>query len=83
MEAIRAIVDRFPRRELDIRRRCASDSRFRAICRDYEEAAAALSNWLYVSSDNSTRIEEYRNFLVELEAEILTQLENCQAREGS
>ncbi len=79
MEDVRSILARFPQRELDIRRRCADDAHFRAVCRDYEEAAAALRYWQSVSSDYAPRVEEYRNFLVELEAEILARLETAQA----
>jgi len=45
MEDIRAIISRLPESELPIRRRCARDAKFRAICADYEEASKALHYW--------------------------------------
>ncbi len=81
MEDIRSILARFPMRELEIRRLCARDVRFRSVCRDYEEAAAALRYWRNVSSDYAARIEEYESFLGELEAEILGRLESARASE--
>jgi hypothetical protein len=75
MEDIRSIVARLPRRELEIRRRCAQDPGFRAICRDYEEAAAALCRWRGVAEERDRRVQEYANFVGELEAEILACLD--------
>jgi hypothetical protein len=83
VEEIRSIVARFPQRELDIRWHCAVDARFRSVCRDYEEAAAALRYWRTVASGHGSRIEEYESFLGELEAEIRAQLGSAQARDGS
>jgi hypothetical protein len=78
MEDIRSIVARFPRRELDIRRRCARDANFRSICSDYEEAATALRHWQKRAKEGAKegeqRVEEYTSFLSELEAEILAHL---------
>jgi hypothetical protein len=84
MEDIRSIVARFPRRELEIHRRCARDASFRSICTDYEEAATALRHWQKVANEGYRKkevdhmVEEYTNFLDELEAEILAHLsQNC------
>lgn len=78
MEDIRSIVSRLPEQELQIRRRCARDDQFRAICADYEEASKALRHWQAqsISEDaaKAGRAEEYQSFLAELEAEILTHL---------
>ena len=80
MEQIRSIVTRFPEREFDIRRRCARDAHFRAICMDHDEAARALSYWEKVAQKGERNIEanrnaeEYASFLGELEAEILAHL---------
>lgn len=80
MEDIRSIVARFPEREFDIRRRCARDFQFRAICADYEEAAKALSYWQKLAQEGDRKkeagryVEEYRSILGELEAEILAHL---------
>jgi hypothetical protein len=71
---ISSIVARFPQRELDIRRRCSRDAHFRSVCVDYEEAAAALRHWQKVAKEGDRRVEEYRQFLGELEAEILAEL---------
>lgn len=75
METIRSIVARVPQRELDLRRRCASDARFRSICSDYEEAAAALRYWQSLGSAGKRMAAEYADFLAELESEILDQLD--------
>jgi hypothetical protein len=80
MEDIRSIVGRLPQRELEIRRRCARDPHFRSICADYEEAACARRYWEKVAQKGDRKkeayrnVEEYANFLGELEAEILAYL---------
>lgn len=78
MEDIRSIVARFPRRELEIRGRCARDADFRSICTEYEEAATALRHWQKRAKEGAKegeqRVEEYTSFLGELEAEILAHL---------
>ena len=76
VENISSIIARLPERELDIRRRCALDEQFRAICTDYEEAATALRYWKKVAWDGDRKVEEYSNFLDELEAEIVEQLDH-------
>jgi len=80
MEEIRSIVARFPQRELDIRRRCARDPRFRSICADYEEATTAYRYWQRVAEDGDRRAADYATFLGELEAEILAQLDRSKSR---
>lgn len=75
MEDVRSIVARFPQRELDIRRCWARDAWFRSVCADYEEAAVALRHWQKVAGEGNRKAEEYANFLGELEAEILAQLD--------
>lgn len=75
MEDIRSIVARFPQRELDIRRRWSHDAHFRSVCKDYEEAAAALRYWQKAARESDRKVEEYTQFLGELEVEILAQLD--------
>lgn len=75
MEDIRAIVNRFPQRELQLRRRCRRDAAFRAICADYEEATAALRRWQGAGEAGEPKVAEYATFLGELEAEILAGLD--------
>jgi hypothetical protein len=80
MEDIRSIVARLPQHEFDIRRRCAHDSHFRSICADYEETARALRYWQKAAQAEDRKkgadrnVEEYANFLGELEAEIVAHL---------
>jgi hypothetical protein len=76
MVVIRSIVARFPQRELEIRRRCIRDAHFKSVCEDYEEAAAALQHWQNVVREGGQKVEEYTNFVGELETEILTKLDN-------
>jgi hypothetical protein len=76
IRSIHSIVARLPLREFDIRRRCICDPGFRSICSDYEEAAVALRYWKQRSSkEGDQKVAEYTNFLGELEAEILAQLD--------
>jgi hypothetical protein len=82
MEEIRSIVARFPRCELEIRRRCARDPHFRSICADHQEAASALRYWQKAAKEEARKkegdrkVDEYTQFLGELESEILAQLES-------
>ena len=51
------------------------DSSFRALCDDYRAAAAALEFWSNAGDTRASRmIEEYREILGELGAEILAQI---------
>lgn len=80
VDCFRSIVARLPQRELDIRRRCASDAHFRSVCADYEEALMALRYWQKVVVEGDQKVAEYLNFLDELEAEILEQLDRPTVR---
>ncbi len=77
MQDIRSILARFPDRELEIWRRCASDAHFRSVCLDYEEATVALRRWRRAGEKNDRRIEEYTDFIAELETEILSFLDRA------
>jgi hypothetical protein len=74
VEPIRSIVARFPQRELEIRRLCTRSDDFRSVCADYEEAMKALCHWQKAGGPGEQKVEEYTNFLTELEAEIVAQL---------
>lgn len=74
MEDIRSVVARFQTRELEIRRRLVSDSRFRAVCADFEEASRALQLWQERARDGHRKADEYAAFLDQLGAEILAAL---------
>ncbi len=71
MDGIGSIIARFPQRELEIWQRYIRDEQFRNICSDFEEMTAALHQFF----EGDPRIEEYKNFLGELEAEVLTHLD--------
>ena len=45
MAGVSALVSRFPRHELVIRRLWAREGEFRAVCGEYEAALAALRHW--------------------------------------
>ena len=75
MKEIHSVVARFPRREFEIRKRCASDTHFKSVCADDGEAAAALRHWKSISRSGNDKFAEYEYFLGELEMEILTLLD--------
>ena len=72
---ITAVVSRFPRHELAIRRLYSRDATFREICEDYDEALRALRYWQSAASSSDPRIEQYRELVNELEEEISNVLE--------
>lgn len=78
MDGFRAIIDRLPQRELDIRRCLVRDASFRAICSDYDEAMSARDRWKQAArqgdSEGQRIAEDYNNLLVELEEEIVSYL---------
>ena len=74
---IAAIVNRFPLRELEIRRRCARDPNFLEICEDYGEALQALRHWEGAGPAGATRAVDYRRIIEELEADILARLDGA------
>jgi hypothetical protein len=78
MGELRHIIERFPQRELDLRRSFARDGSFRAICSDYEEAAKACEHWRQAvkrgDPTGERKVEDYEELLVELEQEILSHL---------
>jgi hypothetical protein len=65
-----ALVSRFPRHELAIRRLYTYNAMFREICADYDEAVRALRYWQSAASSSDPRIEQYRELVNELESEI-------------
>jgi hypothetical protein len=66
---IAGLVNRFPDRELAIRRLYACDADFRAVCDDYEEALRALRHWQATGDEAKT--EDYRQLVDDLGAEVL------------
>lgn len=75
MIKIEAIVSRLPDHELAIRRLCALDAAFLALCVDFEDGAVALRRWSEAGATYSARAEEYRELLDDLVAEILKDLD--------
>ncbi len=69
-----AATERFPGQELAIHRLCVRDARFMGICEDYDEAIAALHRWESAGASRADRVEEYREFVADLESEIETAL---------
>ena len=78
-DEIEALARRFPQHASTIRRLQARDPDFRSICDDYGEAQRALKHWEAAGQAAPGRVEEYREMLKELEAEVLAIL---QAFEG-
>ena len=73
MTAYHELTRKFPRAQLAIHRRCLQDPEFRAICEDYEDAAAALAKWK-TAEGNGTKVTQYRELLSDLEQELLEKL---------
>lgn len=71
----RHVIEHFPDMAGSIKQ-CLSDSRnFRSLCEDYDLAAEALRYWQRADAPQAPqRIEEYRNLLDELEAEIRSEI---------
>jgi hypothetical protein len=74
VDAIEALVRRFPDHAWSIRRLWAEDANFRAICDDYGEALGALEHWRTADQSARSRAEEYRRLADELEEEALAAL---------
>jgi uncharacterized protein YdcH (DUF465 family) len=75
VDAIEALVRRFPDHARSIRQLQAEDATFRAICEDYGEALRALEHWRTADQSARNRAEEYRRFVQELEDEALAIVE--------
>jgi hypothetical protein len=75
VDAIAALVRRFPDHACSIRRLGAADATFRAICDDYGEALRALEYWEAAGQVAPGRAAEYRESVKELEVEALAILE--------
>jgi hypothetical protein len=73
-----AIVSRFPRHELAIRRLYTCDATFREICADYDQALRALRYWQSAATSSDPRIAQYHELVNELESEISNILEGCE-----
>lgn len=69
-----ALGERFPRRELEIRRLWARNEEFRCACEDYEAAVKAFRHWERIEG-NAERAEEYRLLAGEIATEIAARLD--------
>jgi len=70
---ISRILDRFAELKFEIQEAALRDSRFRALCEDYEAASEALEFWARSADARRTRMmKEYRALLSDLEAEIFS-----------
>lgn len=70
MPDLAPVIRRFTEHEFEVRRRCARDPEFRAICEDYAAATSALAHW----EKDRSKAEDYRQLVRELENEILEHL---------
>ena len=68
------LFERFPARELEVRRLCTRDEDFHCACEDYEAAAQALRHWEFVEK-NAERTVEYRRLADEIADEIVARLD--------
>jgi hypothetical protein len=71
--AVRLLVQRFPRHEIQLHRRYRQDEDFRLLCDDYFLAVKAFEHWL--AAGDAGRTEEYREMVEEAEFLILAELE--------
>lgn len=74
MGVFHSVIARHPGRELEIHRLCASNPQFRAICADFEEAAAALCHWQSKLPADDPKVTQYADLLHELNTEIVAHL---------
>jgi hypothetical protein len=74
LTSLSALEERFPTRELEIRRLCSREAAFRCACEDYEVAVKALRHWECVEK-NTDRAVEYRQLTDEIAAEIEARLD--------
>jgi hypothetical protein len=79
-DEIEALACRFPQHASKIRRLQARDPDFRSICDDYGEAQRALQYWEAVGQAAPGRVEEYREMVKELEAEVLAILQGFEGK---
>lgn len=78
MERLPALLERFPARELEVRRLCARDEDFCCACEDYEVAVKALRHWER-DENNMVRAAEYRQLADEIADEIVARLDAASA----
>lgn len=81
MPDLSGLLERFPSRELEIRRLCARDADFRGVCEDHEVALNALRHWEGVGR-NAIRADEYRQLADEIADEIAARLDAVSASSG-
>jgi hypothetical protein len=74
VDAIEALVRRFPDHAPKIRRLQTKDATLRAICEDYAEALRALEYWQAADRSSKRKAEEYHWLVQELADEALAVL---------
>ena len=79
VDAIEALVRRYPDSAGRIRCLHAADLTFRAICEDYALALRALQYWQAADRSSRMKAEEYRRLVAELEDEALAALNACES----
>jgi hypothetical protein len=80
VDAIEALICRFPGHAKSIRTLQMQDPNFRAICEDYAEALRARQHWQKANDSAHKRAEEYDHFVTDLEEEALTALRAYECR---
>jgi hypothetical protein len=79
VDAIEALVRRYPDRARRICRLYAADATFRAICEDHALALSALRYWQAADHSSGMKTEEYCRLVGELEDEALAALRACES----
>jgi len=80
VDAIEALIGRFPGHAGSIQALQRQDQNFRAICEDYAEALRARQHWQKADHSAHKRAEEYDRFVAELEEEALAALRAYESR---
>lgn len=73
------VLSRFPQAKEAIRHAFGEDEVFRELCDDYLECLAVIARLRRAQGMDDDRIEQYCEFSVHLEHELLNRISRCQA----
>jgi hypothetical protein len=70
LDALQAVVDRFPEQAGRVRRRYWRDLGFRGVCDDYRDALSVVERLERTTDRPAGRLDEYRELAADLLAEM-------------